>query len=140
MAVCTYDVCRVQSTLCQLNDLEIDNTSLLRLAEDMKAQVSVLSSRVGELERELGDAQGEISIMSTQLTNGDVDKEAVEEDNRALQLLLEEREQVLSQQETKQSQLEAQLNDLQHNHSVSVCVCVEYHYPYHCVVCYNYLY
>ncbi len=121
MAVCTYDVCRVQSTLCQLNDLEIDNTSLLRLAEDMKAQVSVLSSRVGELERELGDAQGEISIMSTQLTNGDVDKEAVEEDNRALQLLLEEREQVLSQQETKQSQLEAQLNDLHHNHSVSVC-------------------
>ncbi len=135
-----YDVCRVQSTLCQLNDLEIDNASLLRLAEDMKGQVSVLSSRVGELERELSDAQGEISIMSTQLTNGDVDKEAVEEDNRALQLLLEEREQVLSQQETKQSQLEAQLNDLQHNHSVSVCVCVEYHYPYHCVVCYNYLY
>ncbi len=113
-------MCRVQSTLCHLNDLETDNATLSGLAENMRAQVEMLGSRVGELERELCDAQEELSIMATQLANGDVDKEAVQEDNRELQLLLEEREQVLRQQETKQSQLEAQLNELQHNHSVSV--------------------
>ncbi len=117
-------VCSGAVAAVRVTELETDNTGLLGMTERLKEQVTVFSTRIEELERQLGDTQGELSLVATQLTNADIDREEVEEENRAFQLLLEQKEDMLNNQESKEQELEGRVNELQQHHSVSNCVCV----------------
>lgn len=112
-----HDIKNVQANVTHLDELEKDNAELAGVVAGIRTQCSELSSQVAALEKQLLEANGELSLLQTQLINADVDKGEVEEENRALHLLLIQKEEMLSHQELKKVELESQLQEIQHHQS-----------------------
>jgi len=90
-----------------------------QLLDDYRSQCLELTNQVTTLEKQLIDAHGELSMTQTRLANADFDKTQMVEANRALELVLTQKEQLLSANRTKQVAAETQLKELQDQQSVS---------------------